>query len=999
MWGNFSFDYSCSMARGRSGGLISIRDPNSFVKELFGVTSFYYRERAMENSVGDCFMVNIYVPQDSADKLILWNRLTYFMHRHNGSFILFGDLNVVRNNQERLGSIVSRLEVVHFNSFIDSTSLVDLPIGARLYTWMNKADTKLSKLGRFLIFEDDLEALPDIRITTLDWLWSDHNPILLHFIKLDFGLIRFKLYNLWLSRDSFDDLIKSEWTKLEGNINGKSLKCHEKFRSLKTEIKQWNVNVKATDQTRKQKHCQVQQKGRPELGAPSPPRPPHPSQHHHRCHHQMTHYHNCLIRRRDGQQDPPQGPPYPLPDRSQQCSLMAVANQNTNNTTIRYEKKIKFVKQPIGPAPDPETANSNTIDKYYEFINLEQEVACLMLSSMSPDLQRILDKYNAFEMMNELKTMFEEQAKQKLFEIVKAFHACKQEDGQSNYNMHSIGKTLAELHAMLKLHEKGIPKKAETPAMLDVREGKIQKDKKKPQGAKGKGNGKNKLAYAPKAKILLPPKRDPTKDSICHHYKEVGHWRKNCPSYHVELKKRKNASVASTSGIFTIELYAFPNKTWVYDTGCGTLICNTSQGNRESRKLKHGALSLYMGNGMRAAVEAIRSFDLILPSGLIIVLDNFHFAPTVTRGVISISCLVNNGYIHTFTNYSISGSKDNVFYFNAIPRDGIYEIDMHNLYPNVSSMVSERRNHTLLDMVQSTMNLTTMPKSFWGCALEAAARILNMVSTKKIERMPYEIWHEKASKLSYLRVWGCEALVKRDMPDKLDSRSINTELFENSFMVQEASGSHGLLQISGSDKGLELIQEEDIQPFKNTSKHIMRYGYYVDIEGYELGDFNEPPNYKAALADPECDKWLETMNTERQSIRDNQVWYLVDLLSNGRTVGWKWLFKMKTDIDGNVHTFKARLVAKGFTQTYRVHYRETFSPVADIRVKRILLAIATFYDYEIWQMDVKTTFLTGRVCGSKTSQQSMQTSMFHLKQASISWNKKFDEEIKKIGFT
>ncbi|GJY11142.1 RNA-directed DNA polymerase, eukaryota, reverse transcriptase zinc-binding domain protein [Tanacetum coccineum] len=176
----------------------------------------------MENSVGDCFMVNIYVPQDSADKLTLWNRLTYFMH-HSGSFILF-----------------------------DSTSLVDLPIGARLYTWMNKADTKLSKLDRFLIFEDDLEALPDIRITTLDWLWSDHNPILLHFIKLDFGLIPFKLYNLWLSRDNFDDLIKSEWTKLEGNINGKSLKCHEKFRSLKTEIKQWNVNVKATDQTRKQ---------------------------------------------------------------------------------------------------------------------------------------------------------------------------------------------------------------------------------------------------------------------------------------------------------------------------------------------------------------------------------------------------------------------------------------------------------------------------------------------------------------------------------------------------------------------------------------------------------------------------------------------------------------------------------------------------------------------------------------------------------------------------
>ncbi|GJY51109.1 retrotransposon protein, putative, ty1-copia subclass [Tanacetum coccineum] len=231
--------------------------------------------------------------------------------------------------------------------------------------------------------------------------------------------------------------------------------------------------------------------------------------------------------------------------------------------------------------------------------------------------------------------------------------------------MHSMGKTLAELYDMLKLHEKGITKKTETPTVLAIREGKIQKDKKKkPQGAKGKAKGKNKLAYVPKNKIPPLPKRDNSaKDFICHHCKEVGHWRKNCPSYHAELKKRKNAN-----------------------------------GLRESRTLKHEALSLYMGNGMHAAVEAIRSFDLILPSGLIIVLDNYHFAPTVTRGVVSISRLVNNSYIHTFTNYGTSVSKDNVFYFNAIPRDGIYEIDMHNLYPNVSSnynVSNKRAKHGL----------------------------------------------------------------------------------------------------------------------------------------------------------------------------------------------------------------------------------------------------------------------------------------------------------------
>ncbi|GKB89959.1 retrotransposon protein, putative, ty1-copia subclass, partial [Tanacetum coccineum] len=126
------------------------------------------------------------------------------------------------------------------------------------------------------------------------------------------------------------------------------------------------------------------------------------------------------------------------------------------------------------------------------------------------------------------------------------------------------------------------------------------------------------------------------------------------------------------------------------------------------------------------------------------------------------------------------------------------------------------------------------------------------------------------------------------------------------------------------------------------------------------------------------------MNTEMQSMRDNQVWYLVDLPSNGRTVRCKWLFKKKTDIDGSVHTFKARLVTKGFTQTYIVDYGETFSHVADIRAIRILLAIATFYDYENWKMDVKIDFLNGHLSED---------------QASRSWNKRFDEEIKKIGFT
>jgi hypothetical protein len=59
-------------------------------------------------------------------------------------------------------------------------------------------------------------------------------------------------------------------------------------------------------------------------------------------------------------------------------------------------------------------------------------------------------------------------------------------------------------------------------------------------------------------------------------------------------------------------------------------------------------------------------------------------------------------------------------------------------------------------------------------------------------------------------------------------------------------------------------------------------------------------------------------------------------------------------MDGNVHIYNARLVAKGFRQVQGVDYNETFSPLAMLKSIQIILAIAAYFDYEIWQMDVKT---------------------------------------------
>ncbi|GJT18598.1 retrotransposon protein, putative, ty1-copia subclass [Tanacetum coccineum] len=430
---------------------------------------------------------------------------------------------------------------------------------------------------------------------------------------------------------------------------------------------------------------------------------------------------------------------------------------------LRVEKKMYVIEQPLpaAPAADSEAQVLSQWNAVYDAYN---EVACLILGSMTPELHRQFENSSPYDMIKELKAMFEKQAGVERFDLIQTFHACKQEEGKpvAAYVIQMKGyvdqlkrlgyMTIGELHAMLIEYEKGLPKKAETPQVMMIKGGKIQKAKKKSLKAKGKGkaNGKgnDKQVYIPKPKNPKPSaKEHPAKDDTCHHCKEVGHWKRNCPVYLAELlKKKKQVGSASSSGIFTIELFAFPNKSWVYDTGCGTHICITKQGFREARKLKQGALYLYVGNGVRAQVEAIGSYDLVLPNGLVICLDNCHYAPSITRGVVSVHRLVENGFVQCFTDFGISVSKNNVHYFNAIPSNGIYEIDMHDLVPNVNSIYNvstKRAKHNLDSTYLWHCRLAHIRQQYMSvCYKEMDQDSAHMVAASKVPMLKPENGNE-----------------------------------------------------------------------------------------------------------------------------------------------------------------------------------------------------------------------------------------------------------------
>ena len=106
-------------------------------------------------------------------------------------------------------------------------------------------------------------------------------------------------------------------------------------------------------------------------------------------------------------------------------------------------------------------------------------------------------------------------------------------------------------------------------------------------------------------------------------------------------------------------------------------------------------------------------------------------------------------------------------------------------------------------------------------------------------------------------------------------------------------------------------------------------------------------------------EWFDAMKDELKSIETNGVWELVELLEGCKTVGCKWLFVTKRDAKGKITQHKCRLIANGFTQKDGINYNKTFSPFLKKDSLKIVMSLVAHYDLELYQMDVKTTFLNG----------------------------------------
>ncbi|KAK8634152.1 hypothetical protein V6N13_014981 [Hibiscus sabdariffa] len=619
---------------------------------------------------------------------------------------------------------------------------------------------------------------------------------------------------------------------------------------------------------------------------------------------------------------------------------------------LKQERKEHVIEEPV---PDEPAANAPRADKdqFKKYMDDMVDVGCLMLATIDSELQKQHENMVAYEMIQNLKEIYEGQARQERYETSKALFQCKMTEGtpvgahvikmmgyvqtleklgfplknelatdlilQSlpgsfkpfvlNFNMNEISKTLPQLLGMLRTAESDM-KKDGSKSILLVREAKGNGKK----VAKSKGSGKTKA----KGKNVLKPKGAISKDGKCFHCNKFGHWKRNCPVYLEEVKKAK-AVGASVSCIYVIDVNMSTSSSWVLDTGCGSHICTSVQGLHMRRNLAKGDVDLRVGNGARVAALAEFRNEV----------QNQHGK--------SIKALRSD-----------RGGEYLSHEFDELLKEcGI----VSQLTPPGTPQwngVSERRNRTLLDMVRSMMSHSDLPISFWGHALETAAFTLNRVPSKSVQKTPHEMWTRKRPNMSFMKIWGCKAYVKHQMSTKLEPKSQKCTFVgypketkgyyfynhkENKVFVARTRVflEKDFLSSKEDRRNIELEevqQQQDTEPeverFSQTVEENStgletrplrrstrerhepeRYGFLVTTHGdVILVDHDEPKTYQEAVSSPDSEKWLEAMRSEMDSMSDNQVWTLVEPPEGIKPIGCKWVFKKKTDMDGNVQTYK-----------------------------------------------------------------------------------------------
>ncbi|GJW94912.1 putative ribonuclease H-like domain-containing protein [Tanacetum coccineum] len=333
--------------------------------------------------------------------------------------------------------------------------------------------------------------------------------------------------------------------------------------------------------------------------------------------------------------------------------------------------------------------------------------------------------------------------------------------------------------------------------------------------------------------------------------------------------------------------------------------------------------------------------------------------------------------------------------------------------------LAERKNRTLIEAARTMLADSKLPTTFWAKAINTACYVQNRVLViKPHNKTPYELFLGKfdgkadegffvgySTNSKAFRVFNSRS---RIVEENLHVQFIVAENQSNGSTCIKACDDAGRarMETCSPDAGFKPSREEEKKDSKNPgneysevpstkeprvnqekdasvnstnninivsptvnvagikdnaiNKNIV-YGCDDDTNMHELEDIVYLDDDEDVGAEADMNNLNTFMPEELLQFKLQEVWTLVELPNGKRAIGTRWIFRNKKDERCIVIKNKARLVAQGYTQEEGIYYDEVFAPVSRIEAIRLFLAYASFKDFMVYQMDVKSAFLYGKI--------------------------------------
>nr|KAJ0196572.1 hypothetical protein LSAT_V11C700384040 [Lactuca sativa] len=268
-----------------------------------------------------------------------------------------------------------------------------------------------------------------------------------------------------------------------------------------------------------------------------------------------------------------------------------------------------------------------------------------------------------------------------------------------------------------------------------------------------------------------------------------------------------------------------------------------------------------------------------------------------------------------------------------------------------------------------------LPMSFWAEAVNTACFTQNRSLIHRMhKKTPYEMLKGRKPGVSFFHVFGCICYIlnQRDprskFEPKADKELLSCPYDEVPHAEDEATISDSIVSVpsslnqdtatrsSNNSLGAdETLEAEDSPATDNSSVSNSLESASVSEHRYHpvdqiIGNIHDGVRTRSRI---------KAIQEELNEFERHKVWTLIPRPSGKTITGTRWVCRNKVDKDGIITCNKARHVAQGFTQIESIDYGETFAPVARIEAIRLFLAYASYMNFIVYQMNVKTAFLHG----------------------------------------